>query len=126
MILLDTHAWLWLASDSRRLSVDAREAIGGTGELGVAAISLWEVAMLASHGRIQLDQPTEKWLWDACSRPRIRVFPVTPDVAAVSVDLPMHGDPADRMIVATAKVHQLTLVTADEKIRKAGLVSAIW
>lgn len=125
MIVLDTHSWIWLNCGSG-LSRAAAQAIEEADVVGVAAISLWEVAMLSAYNRIELNQPLLPWLREACEPEYIRVLPITPEIAAASVDLALHGDPADRLVTATAKAHQCSLVTADRKITESGLVPVIW
>ena len=126
MIVLDTHAWIWLNDDGKRLSAIAHEAIQRERVLGVSPISLWEVAMLSERGRVELNRPLEAWLERACVQPKIRILPITAAVAARTEHLAMHGDPADRIIVATALVHQCALVSRDENITEANIVKAIW
>lgn len=126
MIVLDTHAWLWLVIDPQRLGPDAVEAIDQADEIGVSAISCWEVAMLAAKGRIALDRGTFEWLDAALAGPPAKLLPIDPEVAAVAVTLPLHGDPADRLIVATALSRGAPLVTKDEAIQKSGLLRTIW
>ena len=126
MIVLDTHALIWLNDDAGRLSDFAREAIRREEELGISAISLWEVSMLLQYGRIELSLPLEIWLEKACSQPKIRLLPISVAIAVRTARLEMHGDPADRLIVASALVHQCALVTRDENIQKAKIVMTIW
>jgi len=126
MIFLDTHALIWLNDDAERLSNVAREAIRREDALGVSAISLWEVSMLWQYGRIEIGLPLETWLEKAFSQPKIRLIPISVAVAARTVRLEMHGDPADRLIVASALVHQCALVTRDENIQNAKIVRTIW
>ena len=126
MIVLDTHAWIWLNNESDKLSLAAAKAIEATDIVGVAAISLWEVSMLSAYNRIELNRPLLPWLRKACDLPNVHVIPLTPEIAATSATLNMHGDPADRLITATALVHQCSLVTVDEKITKSGQVTTIW
>jgi len=126
VIILDTHVWIWLNADAGRLSNTAHEAIQREQELGISAISLWEVAMLSQYGRIELNRPLETWLEKACSQSKIRLIPITVAVAAHTARLNMHGDPADRLIVASVLVHKCTLATADENIRNARIVQTIW
>lgn len=125
MIMLDTHVWIWLHTKDGRLSKKALDSITAEGAC-IAGISLWEVSMLAAHNRIKLDKPLLPWLKAACAQTRIRLLPLTPEIAALSVSLELHGDPSDRIIVATAFHHSLTLATADGKITKAALVPTIW
>ena len=126
MIVLDTHVLIWLNDDAGRLSSAAREAIRHEEELGVSAISLWEVSMLYQYGRIELGLPLETWLEKACCQPKIRILPISVTIAANTARLEMHGDPADRLIVASALVHKCALVTRDENIQNAKIVMTIW
>ena len=126
MIVLDTHTWIWLNDDAKRLSKDAHKAIRQESELGVSAFSLWEVAMLCQCGRIKLDRPLQAWLENACSLTGIRILPLTIPIATRVAQLNIHGDPADRVIVATALVHKCRLVTIDENIQESALVETVW
>ena len=129
MILLDTHVLLWMASDPKRLSVRARAAIRqarqNTG-VAVATITLWELAWLAQHGRIQVLSSVESFVRETVSRVILR--PLTPEIAAVAVRLPVGypKDPADRLIGSTAIVEGMPLVTADQQIRRTKAVETIW
>ena len=113
MIVLDTHAWIWWAAGSPRLSATARHAIDGADALGVCAISLWEVGMLVAKKRLDLDRDPLAWLKQALALPRVELLPLTPDVAVDAARLPaaFPGDPADRLIVATATQHGARLVS---------------
>jgi PIN domain nuclease of toxin-antitoxin system len=120
-LLLDTHVWLWLEAGSDELSAEARRAISGAlgaGLLHIAAISLWELALLASRGRIVLGKPTNLWLGAALAEPAPIIEPLSARVAVESYELPaaFHRDPADRMIVATARVINAILMTRDRRI----------
>ncbi len=120
-LLLDTHVWLWLEAGSDELSPGTRGAISGAlgaGLLRIAAISLWELALLASHGRVVLGKPTNLWLEAALAEPGPVVEPLSARVAIETYDLPgdFHRDPADRMIVATARVTNAILMTRDRQI----------
>jgi PIN domain nuclease of toxin-antitoxin system len=127
VIVLDTHAWLWLASDPEQLGLSARKALRRERSRGVAAISCWEVAMLAARGRIDLDRDAVAWMDESLRAERLELLPLTPAVAVASAQLrAFHGDPADRLIVATALTHGASLVTRDEKIRGAGIVKTVW
>lgn len=129
MILLDTHVLVWAVAETRRLSKPALAAIrkgSAEGGLAIAAISLWELAMLLSRGRIQAYGTI-----DASIRlltERIIVKPITPEIAALATQFPpdFPQDPADRLIAATAKSEGLTLITRDEKIRMSPLLHTIW
>lgn len=128
MILLDTHILIWWLSDPTQLSKKAARVMKTSKRLGLSCISLWEFAMLASKGRIELDRPANEWLQAAVNEPRVEVLTITPSVAVQSTRLGagFHGDPADRLIVATAQIEGIPLVTADEKIRESKSVETIW
>lgn len=131
MIVLDTHALVWWVAGDAQLSRPAREAIeaeGQDGEILVSAISAWEVAMLAKAGRLALTMDAEAWLDTVAQVPAIRFVPVDVRISVQSVDLPgeFHKDPADRIIVATARHHSVPLVSADLKIRDYPHVQTIW
>ena len=103
------------------------EAAATGGELWVSAISLWEVAMLVSLGRLQLLRPLREWLEMAVSPPLVRLAALTPAVAAEVAGLPdsFHRDPGDRVIVATARVLGATVLTRDHRIIDCGLVRTV-
>ena len=129
MILLDTHVLLWMASDPKRLSSKAREAIRNARQntgVAVATITLWELAWLAQNGRIQILSSVESFVRETVARVILR--PMTPEIAAVAVRLPAGypKDPADRLIGSTAIVEGMPLVTADQQIRRAKAVQTIW
>jgi PIN domain nuclease of toxin-antitoxin system len=120
-LLLDTHVWLWLVADSPDLSTAARNAIeraAAAGALRIAAISLWEIALLAARGRIVLGKSVGLWLDEALADPGPAIDPLSPRVAVEAWSLPeaFHRDPADRLIVATARVVNATLMTRDRRI----------
>jgi PIN domain nuclease of toxin-antitoxin system len=121
LLLLDTHVWLWLNAGSPDLSTQARHTINGAaaaGTLRIVAISLWETALLASHGRIVLGKSIGLWLEEALANPGPAIDPLSPQIAIESYALPdvFHRDPADRLIVATARVANATLMTRDQRI----------
>ena len=122
MILLDTHVWVWWVHGDARLSEEQREMLDGRAVdgIGVSIISCWEVAKLVEHGRLKLPQDVAEWLGVALAYPGVRLVDLSPVVAVELTRLPQpfHKDPADQIIVATARVHDCPLVTADEKILK--------
>lgn len=125
MIVLDTHAWIWVVAGDRTLSGEARSAIetaAAAGAVLVPAIVVWELAMLEARGRITLAKPCPEWVDDALAAPGFALAPLSPDVAVESVRLPQpfHDDPADRLIVATARVAGAALVTRDRRILDYG------
>ena len=121
MILLDTHVWVWWVHGHPRLTREYQEILASqeSGGLAVSAISCWKVAKLVEHRRLVLPCPTAQWLDQALSYPGVRLVELTPRIAAESAALPgeFHRDPADQILVATARVLGCPLVTADEKIR---------
>jgi PIN domain nuclease of toxin-antitoxin system len=127
VIVIDTHILLWWYGNRRRLSKVALRTLRSAKMLSVAAISLWEVAFLVERGRVRLDEDVEVWLEELLLEDEIELLPLTPAIAARSQRLGVfHGDPADRLIVATALCHGGRLVTADEAIHKSGVVQTIW
>jgi PIN domain nuclease of toxin-antitoxin system len=127
VIVLDTHAWLWLVSDPEQLGSAGRRAIARDRSRGIAAITCWEVAMLVARGRIELDRDPVTWMDDALAAEDVELLPLTPAVAVASTQLgSFHGDPADRLIVATALTHGAVLITKDERIRDLNLVKTLW
>ena len=125
MLVLDTHVWIWLVAGDPTLPAGARDAIeaaAADGSVLVPAISVWEVALLESRGRIVLDRPRTQWVSEALAAPGLALAPLTPEVAVESCRLPapFHDDPADRMIVATARAAGATLVTRDKRILDYG------
>lgn len=125
LVLLDTHAWVWLLNGSERLGTKARKAIERSlaeEAVLVSAISPWEVAMLVAKGRLVLDRDVGEWVQTALSLPGIRLEPISPEVAVGSTRLPgaIHADPADRLIAATARHLGSTLITADQLLLDYG------
>lgn len=119
--LLDTHVWIWYITGNEELNKKVRKIITDaiySHTLHIAAISLWEITMLEKKQRIILEMPCLEWINQSIELTRIRVAPVTPAIAVESCHLPgkFHGDPADRMITATARVEGMTLITRDKNI----------
>jgi PIN domain nuclease of toxin-antitoxin system len=128
--LLDTHAWVWWICGDPRLTAREREALDNlppTERPVLAEISLWEVAMLVERGRLRLDMDLEHWLSVASAPATVELARVTPAVAAEVALLPdkFHRDPADRLIVATARVMKLRVLTRDRMITGARVVP-VW
>lgn len=131
MILLDTHTWIWWASDPALLSGKARSAINkamDAGEVHVSAISAWELAVLEKRGRLKLTMNVRDWIARSEALPFLHFVSVNTQIAVESVELPgaFHEDPADRIIVATARSLNAVLITKDEKILKYSHVKAVW
>jgi PIN domain nuclease of toxin-antitoxin system len=122
LLLLDTHCWLWAQLGLiQRLSKAALQAIRSAecdGNLRISVISIWELAMLENRGRVALPMNIRTWVDQALSKPGIAITPLTPEIMIESVHLPgeLHGDPADRMLTATARVLGATLVTKDDRL----------
>lgn len=129
MVVLDTHAWIWWTDDPTRLSPPARETIGGSDSIGVAAISAWEVAMLALGERLALDREIGRWVRQALAQPGIVALPLMPSVAVAAALLEAEGftgDPADRLIYATARDAGARLVTKDSRLREFDPRGTVW
>jgi PIN domain nuclease of toxin-antitoxin system len=131
VIVLDTHTLIWWATGDSTLSKKARTAITHEltdGEIAVSAISAWEIAMLVETERLVLSMDVSSWLATVSAIEAVRFVPVDVEIATKSVDLPgeFHKDPADRMIVATARKFAVPLITKDEKIRAYPHVKTIW
>jgi PIN domain nuclease of toxin-antitoxin system len=116
-VLLDTHVVHWWSAEPDRISVAAARAISDADELAVADITWFELAWLSRNERIVLTIPIAAWLERLAAD--VRTIPVTPAIAATAVSLPstFPGDPADRLIYATAAEHGWPLVTKDERLR---------
>ena len=120
MIVLDTHIWVWWVHADAQLSnanhtyLQTHEAQG----LGVSIISCWEIAKLVEYNRLKLPNPVADWLDQALAYPGVRLLDLTPHIAVESTQLPsaFHSDPADQIIVATARVHNCPVMTVDTKI----------
>ncbi len=129
MIVLDTHIWVWWVHGDKRLTETQRETITAneTDVIGVSAISCWEVAKLVEYGRLVLPLPPKEWLEQALSYPGIRLLELTPEIAVESTQLPgeFHRDPADQIIVATARLHNCLLVTSDGNLLNYSHVKTI-
>ena len=119
MILVDTHVLVWARAARDRLSTPARLAIESAGSVVISDITLWELAMLLDKGRLSIDRPVSTYLAEVSAS--VTVLPITAAVASKVTDLPdgFPADPADRIIYATAQVHDLELVSADRSIRGA-------
>jgi PIN domain nuclease of toxin-antitoxin system len=120
VILLDTHAWVWWVHGDDRLGGQGKEAIDRAEEegLGVSVISCWEVAKLVERRRLELPHPLAEWIALALAYPGVRLLELTPAIAIESTRLPgdFHRDPADQILVATARTHGAPIATADRRI----------
>lgn len=120
MILLDTHIWVWWVHGDSRLRTSSLDLLKAheTRGLGVSIISCWEVAKLVEYKRLDLPTSVEEWIEQALGYPGIVLLELTPRIAVEATQLPgsFHRDPADQLIVATARVHETPLATIDRKI----------
>jgi PIN domain nuclease of toxin-antitoxin system len=121
LIVLDTHVLVWTMEDDDRLGQTARRLIEDetpSGRILVPAISLWEIAMLVTKERLALGQDVRTWIGNVIALDGLEIAELLPHISLDAVSLPgsFHPDPADRMIVATARYHQARLVTADRQI----------
>ena len=121
MIVLDTHVLVWAVEGDRRLGTNARAAIEAaerTDAIGISAVTPWEIALLAERNRLRLVQEVGTWIEAVLALPGMKLMPIEPAVALDSVRLPgpFHADPADRLIVATARHSGARLGTADGTI----------
>jgi PIN domain nuclease of toxin-antitoxin system len=129
-ILLDTHMWIWWLVGSDHLPTKEREGLdrlASRGALRLAAVSLWEAQMLHAKRRLTLNQPFDVWIRDAAAANVVQVLPLDVEVVIALDSLPasFHGDPADRLIVATSRAHQLPVATHDAAIRRSR-VTSLW
>ena len=124
-IVLDTHVLIWLVTGNSKLSRPTRQAIENASfaeGANICAISLWEISMLVEKGRLPLHRDVGRWIDMVVSSPGLTVVPLAPEIAVSSTRLPgdLHRDPADRMIVATARTLNATLLTADRALLEYG------
>lgn len=128
LIVLDTHAWLWHATSPERLSASARTAIETSEQIGVCTISCWEIAMLERQRRIELDRGLREWIAGALALERIEPIPLSADIALDAGLLPddLPGDPADRVVYATARRLRARLVTKDASLRRFDRETTLW
>ena len=128
--VLDTHAWFWSLMDPGQLPAKVRDLLENprNAPFGLASISLWELAKLVEKGRITLTIPLSEWTSKALDPDLIQLLPLTQQVAIDSTTLPddFHSDPADELIIATARLHNATLITADKKIQRYNSVKTLW
>jgi PIN domain nuclease of toxin-antitoxin system len=130
MILLDTHVWWWALNEPKKLSNKAYKIIkeNPPDKRAIASISMWEFSMMVKTGKVEIKIPTDQWLDQAVNTTGIEVYDLNPKVAAESCNLPgeFHKDPADRIITATARVNDITLITKDKKIIDYPYVRTVW
>jgi PIN domain nuclease of toxin-antitoxin system len=125
MIILDTHIFVWLFLEPERVPAKIIAAMLDADVLGLSAISLWEIAMLTEKKQFKLPEPLLSWSKKALALDKLKLLPITPEIAAKSAGLPMHGDPADRLIAATAIEYNCPLATADGLLLRLPLLKTI-
>jgi PIN domain nuclease of toxin-antitoxin system len=130
-VVADTHALLWWQAVSDRLSASARAILDRADRVLVSPISCWEIAMLVERGRIALDRPVAAWVTDLFGDGQVGLAPLTPGIAVAAGELKhFNGDPADRLIFATAVAHAVPLITKDHELRQSaerdGRVTTVW
>jgi PIN domain nuclease of toxin-antitoxin system len=120
VIILDTHMWYWWVGQSDRLTPAYREIIESNLDdgLGLSVISCWEVAKKHQLGKLELDRPVDEWMPFALAHPGLALLPLSLEIVMDSTSLPggFRGDPADEIIVATSRVQDAALLTADAKL----------
>jgi PIN domain nuclease of toxin-antitoxin system len=131
MIVLDTHVLVWWLAQPRNLSVKALRLVRASAaraEIGVSTISLFEIATLVRRRRLVLAMSFSSWVAALRSMSEINLQPVSPEIALAAGDFdePFPGDPADRLIAATAWVAGAKLVTADERLRSVSMIETVW
>lgn len=129
--VLDTHAWIWWVTEDRRLSLSARRAIAAAEAhqtLWVSLISAWEVAKKVEKNQLVLDRPLVDWLDLVTTKHGLQMAELSRHVLVESCRLPagLEGDPADQIIVATARDREATLITKDQRLRDYGHVRTLW
>lgn len=126
-LLLDTHILVWSQLERDRLTKRVHRALTDlSNQLWLSPISSWEILLLTERGRLQLDLPPAEWIGRALSGAPLREATLTHEVVLETAALKLpHSDPADRFLVATARVYELTLVTADKRLIDSGLVRVL-
>jgi PIN domain nuclease of toxin-antitoxin system len=127
-VLLDTCALLWLVGDPTRLSTSARTVLADPGtELCVSAISAFEIAIKHKKGKLALPLPARDWLRETIQMYAIRELPVSSEIAALAPDVAVsHADPCDRIIIATAQVYKIPVITSYRMIAECVDVNILW
>jgi len=126
-LLLDTHVWIWMALEPTRLSHRVARALDDSGnQLWLSPISVWELLMLTQKGRVRLNEDAVVWARRTIEQLQLHEATLTTEVALETSTLRLaHSDPSDRLIAASAKVFDLTLVTADEKLLSAAGIKVL-
>ena len=127
-ILLDTHVWIWMsAGQDQLLSTSAKKAVHSAREKWISAISCWELAKLVEKKRLGFSIPVISWIHQSLIENELRIADLTPEVAVESTLLKgFHQDPADQIIVATARILKMPLVTSDQRIKNYIGIECLW
>jgi PIN domain nuclease of toxin-antitoxin system len=131
LLLVDTHTLIWMMENAPRLGAQTAEALNRAGRenrIAVSAITPWEIGLLVSKGRLRLGADVMEWVRAAVVKPGVRLAPLDMEIAVASTRLPfeMHADPADRILVATARHLGATLVTADGALLEFARQGHFW
>ncbi len=128
MILLDTCTLLWLAADQEKLSAKAKKTVEkNSGALFVSAITAFEIAVKCRNSRLELPLPPLDWFTKALDFHGIKDIPITSSIAIASAQLPLlHNDPCDRIIIATAQMNDMRILTCDQLISQYEKVEVVW
>jgi len=126
LLLLDTHCWIWLQSGQldqlTRATAERIRSAAEAGLLRISVISVWEIALLEAKGRVRINMDCLEWVREALKTPGLSLVPLTPEIAVDSTRLPgeVHGDPADRILLATARNLGARLLTRDQALLEYG------
>lgn len=127
MILLDTCVLIWLAAAPNKISRKAAARLNDGGRVFVSAISAFEIGIKANRGALQLPMPIDRWFPEFLRERAIEQLPVSSEIAALATLLPsIHQDPFDRIIIATAQVEGLTILTPDPEIARYPGARTLW
>jgi PIN domain nuclease of toxin-antitoxin system len=129
VIVLDTHVWIWWVSEPEKLSLAARKALEGSKRSGICPISCWEISTKVAVGKLFLDRDVDLWVKLALAQPGLELLELTAEIAVLAGQLGLrgfHGDPADRLIVATALSLGAPLLTKDRQIGDFEGLVTIW
>jgi len=126
--LLDTHTWIWWNQSEEKLTPKVKDIISSQNELYLSDISVWEFCKLVEKGKLEISVDTHFWVNEALKMKNLKTIRITPEIACQSTFLPkpFHSDPADQIIVATARATGATLLSKDEKIINYKHVKTIW
>lgn len=128
MVLLDTHAFVWLASDPSQLSTTARELLSEPNQrVGISIVTAWEIALLCKRGRLELPLAPADYIETALAHHNLEEFPLDRALILKAVSLPdLHNDPFDRILVATAQAFNVSLISKDRQIAQYPDIEIIW